>query len=67
MGAGMMTTCVLKTRIPRLSRKKGAVMVEYVFLIIFIVLIALIGIKMFGNTVNNKLGQNNNSVTTAWQ
>ena len=49
----------------RRSLKTGAVMVEYVFLIIFIVMIALLGIKTFGGTVNNMMGQNNNSVTNA--
>jgi len=49
----------------RRSRKTGAIMVEYVFLIIFIVMIALLGIKTFGGTVNNMMGQNNNSVTNA--
>jgi Flp pilus assembly pilin Flp len=43
----------------------GAVMVEYIFLIIFIAMVALIGIKTFGQAVRSKMGSNNNSVTNA--
>jgi len=66
-GPKTMETRVLKTNSNRRSRKYGAVMVEYVFLLVFIVLVALIGIKTFGNTVANKFGSNNNSVTNAMQ
>jgi len=56
------------TPIKRASRKnRGAVMVEYVLLIVFIALVAFIGIKTFGGAVNNKMGSNNQSVTEAWQ
>jgi Flp pilus assembly pilin Flp len=62
-----METLVPKTISTRRSRKTGAVMVEYVFLLIFICMVALIGIKTFGGTVANKMGSNNNSVTNAIQ
>ena len=62
-----METRVLKTISNRRSCKTGAVMVEYVFLLIFIAMVALIGIKTFGGTVANKMGQNNNSVTNSFQ
>jgi Flp pilus assembly pilin Flp len=62
-----METRVLKTISRRRSRKTGAIMVEYVFLLIFIVMVALLGIKTFGSTVANQMGSNNNSVTNAIQ
>jgi len=63
-----MSVCALNSRLRRISRERtGAIIVEYLFLIMFIVLVALIGIKTFGNTLNNKMGSNNNSVTNAWQ
>jgi len=63
---------IMKTLVPikksySRSSRRGAVMVEYVFVLIFIVIIALVGIKTFGNTVNNKMGSNNNSVANAIQ
>jgi Flp pilus assembly pilin Flp len=62
----------METQVPKRihthrSRKTGAVMVEYVFLIIFIVMVAWIGISTFGHTVTNVMGQNNNSVANAIQ
>jgi len=62
-----METRVLKTISRRRSRKTGAVMVEYVFLLIFIVMVALLGIKTFGGSVANQMGSNNNSVSNAIQ
>jgi Flp pilus assembly pilin Flp len=63
-----MSVCALNSRLRRIGRgRTGAIIVEYLFLIMFIVLVALIGIKTFGNTLNNKMGSNNNSVTNAWQ
>jgi len=63
-----MSVCALNSRLKRTGRERtGAIIVEYLFLILFIVLVALIGIKTFGNTLNNKMGSNNNSVTNAWQ
>jgi Flp pilus assembly pilin Flp len=63
----------METRVFKNRRKlagqhqTGAVMVEYVFLIIFICLVALLGIKTFGGTLNNKMADNNNSVANAIQ
>jgi Flp pilus assembly pilin Flp len=58
---------VLSTRrISRRSGQKAAVMVEYVLLLAFVVLVALIGIKTLGGTTANKFGANNNSVTNAF-
>ncbi|MGO8671595.1 MAG: Flp family type IVb pilin [Capsulimonadaceae bacterium] len=51
----------------RSRRARGAVMVEYVFLLIFVAIVALASIKTFGQTVNDKMSNNNNSVTSAWQ
>jgi len=63
-----MSVCALNSRLRRIGRgRTGAIIVEYLFLIMFIVLVALIGIKTFGNSLNNKMGSNNNSVTNAWQ
>jgi Flp pilus assembly pilin Flp len=63
-----MNVCALKSRLWRTARgKTGAVVVEYLFLILFIVLVSLIGIKTFGTTVNNAMGSNNNSVVASWQ
>jgi len=59
-----MSVCALKSR---LRRNAGAVIVEYLWLIMFIVLVAFIGITTFGQTVTAKMGSNNNSVTAAWQ
>jgi len=62
-----METRVPKTISKRRSLKTGAVMVEYVLLLIFIAMIALLGIKTFGHTVANQMGSNNNSVSNAIQ
>jgi len=63
-----MSVCALNSRLRRIGLgRTGAIIVEYLFLIMFIVLVALIGIKTFGNSLNNKMGANNNSVTNAWQ
>jgi Flp pilus assembly pilin Flp len=63
-----METRVFKSNRTKMGRNQtGAVMVEYVFLIIFIALVALVGIKTFGGSVNNKMSQNNNSVANAIQ
>jgi len=48
------------------SNEDGAVMVEYVFLLIFIALVALGAIRTFGGAVTNKMGDNNNSVVNAF-
>ncbi|WP_125205784.1 Flp family type IVb pilin [Capsulimonas corticalis] len=48
------------------SNEDGAVVVEYVFLLIFIVMVALGAIKTFGGSVVNKMGDNNNSVSSAF-
>jgi Flp pilus assembly pilin Flp len=61
-----MNTCVHNIRGRRSKHTRGATMVEYVLLVILIVIVAMLGIKTFGNTVNNQFGSNNNSVTTAW-
>jgi len=42
-------------------------MVEYVLIVTFVVLVALIGIKTFGNTTTNAMWTNNNSVSNAIQ
>jgi len=63
-----MSVCALNSSLRRIGGKRiGAVIVEYLFLIMFIVLVALIGIKTFGTTLNAKMGSNNNSVTSSWQ
>ncbi|MEO7717859.1 MAG: hypothetical protein ABIY70_16790 [Capsulimonas sp.] len=60
-----MTT--LKSFILRLaSNEDGAVVVEYVFLLIFIAMVALGAIRTFGGAVTNKMGDNNNSVANAF-
>jgi len=42
-------------------------MVEYVLILTFVVLVALIGVQTFGHTVNNQFGSNNNTVVNAMQ
>jgi Flp pilus assembly pilin Flp len=58
---------VRKIRSSKRRHETGATMVEYVFIIIFVAMVALIGIKTFGQTVNNQMGSNNNSVSKAMQ
>jgi len=48
-----------------ISQEDGAVLVEYVLLIVLIAIVALVGIRTFGVTVANKLANNNNSVANA--
>lgn len=47
------------------SNEDGAVMVEYVFLLIFVAIVALGAVRTFGNAVTNKMSSNNNSVVNA--
>ena len=57
----------LKSFINRIaSNEDGAVAVEYVFLLIFIAMVALGAIRTFGGAVTNKMGDNNNSVANAF-
>jgi Flp pilus assembly pilin Flp len=44
---------------------EGAVLVEYVLLIVLIAIVALVGIRTFGLSVTNKFGDNNGSVSNA--
>jgi len=45
-----------------LSDEDGAVLVEYTLLLLLIAMAALIGIKSYGLTVAQKMGNNQNSV-----
>ena len=57
---------ILRHLIARLfSDEDGATLVEYVLLLALIAVGALLGLKFFGLSVNNKLGSNNNSVVAA--
>jgi len=47
------------------SNEDGATLVEYVLLLAMIAIGALVGLRFFGTSVNNKLGSNNNSVAAA--
>ena len=44
------------------SNEDGATLVEYVLLLGMVAIGALLGLKFFGLTVNNKLSSSNNSV-----
>jgi Flp pilus assembly pilin Flp len=48
-----------------ISDEDGATLVEYVLLLALIAVGALLGLKFFGLSVNNKLSSNNNSVVAA--
>ena len=48
-----------------LSDEDGAVLVEYTLLLLLIAMAALIGIKSYGLTIAQKMGNNQNSVATA--
>jgi len=50
-----------------IAQEEGAVLVEYVLLIVLIAIVALVGIKTFGGEVANKMANNNNSVANAIQ
>ena len=45
----------------------GAILVEYTLLLLLIGIAALIGIKSYGQTVAQKMGNNQNSVANAIQ
>jgi len=47
------------------SNEDGATLVEYVLLVALVVMGALLGLKYFGLTVNNKLSSNNNTYSTS--
>ena len=57
---------ILRHLIARLvSEEDGATLVEYVLLLALIAVGALLGLRFFGLSVNNKLGSSNNSVVAA--
>jgi Flp pilus assembly pilin Flp len=45
--------------------EQGAVLVEYALLILLVGMVALVGIKFYGQTVAQKLGNSDNSVSNA--
>lgn len=57
---------ILRHLIARLvSDEDGATLVEYVLLVALIAVGALLGLRFFGLSVNNKLSSSNNSVVAA--
>lgn len=48
-----------------LRREDGATLVEYTLLLLLIGMVALVSIKTYGQTVAQKMGNNQNSVANA--